>query len=79
MALAQTLMRKYGILHTPTQAEMSRWLDETEKLLKLGADGEASGAEAAQNIFPDIDLNRIDPQAENITVVMEKEGRMPPR
>ena len=72
MPIAHSLMRKYGIQHQPTEAEIVRWVEESTKLLQVGVDGEASGAEAAETIFPDIDLHKLDPEAPTIIQLLEE-------
>jgi len=66
MTVTNLLMKKYALAHTPTEPEISRWVEETEKLLKLGVHQETAGARAAEIVFPDAGSREYDPQAEDV-------------
>ena len=66
MAVETSLMKKYALAHAPTELEISRWVEETEKLLNLGVHQETAGARAAEIVFPDAGRREYDPQAEDI-------------
>lgn len=72
MAVTDALINKYALAHAPTEVEVNRWVEETEKLLKLGVHQETAGARAAEIVFPDAGRREYDPQAEDIVELLRE-------
>lgn len=72
MPVTESLVKKYALAHTPTEPEISRWVEETERLLNIGVYTETAGARAAEIVFPDAGASRYDPDAEDIFELLDE-------
>ncbi|WP_157198123.1 hypothetical protein [Methylomonas sp. DH-1] len=53
MTISHSLFIKYGLQHNPTEYEIVKWLELTQKLINSGASKEEAGQQAAKIIFRD--------------------------
>jgi hypothetical protein len=72
MSIAHSLYIKYGLGHTPTDAEIARWLKEVERLIAGGVDREAAGRQAAGTVFHDAGTHKYASQAETIEALLKE-------
>jgi len=73
--LTNSLVLKYGLSSTPTDAQIDRWFTYTNELIAKGNDPEESGRAAAKVTFPDCGSYIRKSQADSILTLLEQVRR----
>jgi hypothetical protein len=71
MSVSNSLRMKYGLEHSPSEVEISKWVEETERLMNLGHSPEESGEKAAKAVFPDFGTMIYKAQADTIIALLD--------
>lgn len=69
-AASHGLMIKYGLGHSPTDAEVAEWADWVRFHIRDGLDRETAGARAARRVFRDYETHKYASQGDTIDTLL---------
>jgi hypothetical protein len=69
-AASHRLMVKYGLGHSPTDAEVARWAAAVRQLINSGSRHEDAGALAARQVFADYNTRKYASQADTLETLL---------
>ena len=74
-SIAHKLLIKYGLAHTPTETQAEEWVHRTQRLIQLGTDPDAAGAQSAKALFSDYHTRAYASEADTIEMLLREAGK----